>query len=117
MVRRRDVGKLVEEVLQKVSRESIINAFRACGLSPLNPNAVDYTKCLDVEYTDDEGEQSPATRENSCTSEEYAVALKVIKEELGSIKSNFCYHKVNLHVNDIYAVSYTHLTLPTNREV
>ena len=101
VVKRRDVGPLIDEVLPMINKDCIINGFRICGLFPLNPNAVDYAKCLDVQYVDEDPQPSTSS-DNSCSSEEYSVALKVIRHELGSVKSNFCHNKVNLHVNDLY---------------
>uniref|UniRef100_A0A336LZW4 CSON005308 protein n=1 Tax=Culicoides sonorensis TaxID=179676 RepID=A0A336LZW4_CULSO len=41
---------LLQEVLLKKSngslKDTIINGFRKCGLFPFNPDAVDYTKCI-----------------------------------------------------------------------
>nr|XP_022903903.1 uncharacterized protein LOC111416181 [Onthophagus taurus] len=38
---------LLEKVLaNNIKRDILINGFRACGLFPFNPDAIDYTKCL-----------------------------------------------------------------------
>lgn len=38
---------LLEKVLaNNIKRDTLINGFRACGLFPFNPDAIDYTKCL-----------------------------------------------------------------------
>lgn len=37
-------------------KETIMNSFRACGLFPFNPDAVDYSKCLSKASTEREGE-------------------------------------------------------------
>ncbi len=38
---------MLKRVIDKyVKRDSIINGFRSCGLSPFNANAIDYSKCL-----------------------------------------------------------------------
>lgn len=41
---------LLEKVVNNnIKAETLINGFRACGLFPFNPDAVDYTKCLGKE--------------------------------------------------------------------
>ena len=52
VVRRRDVAPLIAKVLERVTPEAIRNGFRCTGLCPLNPEAVDYSKCLDIENVD-----------------------------------------------------------------
>nr|XP_053614254.1 uncharacterized protein LOC128677433 [Plodia interpunctella] len=38
---------ILEDALNKsIKAETLINGFRACGLMPFNPDAIDYTKCL-----------------------------------------------------------------------
>ncbi|XP_058446251.1 uncharacterized protein LOC131427254 [Malaya genurostris] len=40
-------GKLLREAMERsLKKSTITNAFRACGLFPFDPNAVDYTKCI-----------------------------------------------------------------------
>lgn len=45
-VTRREVAPLLKVAIEKVPRSAIVNAFRACGLFPYNPDAVDYSKCI-----------------------------------------------------------------------
>lgn len=41
-----DVGPILQVLLPKIKAETVKNGFRATGLCPFNPNAVDYSKCL-----------------------------------------------------------------------
>lgn len=41
-----DVGSILDNVLPKLKKSTLINGFKACGLCPFNPDEVDYTKCL-----------------------------------------------------------------------
>lgn len=45
-ITKNNFGILFQKVFEKVKPQSIINGFRACGLFPLNPDAVDYKKCI-----------------------------------------------------------------------
>ena len=70
-------------MLDNLKKESIVNGFRACGLYPLNADAVDYTKCLDVIHEPNE----PSQPSNDCEArtpsiDEYRSALRVLNHEL-----------------------------------
>ena len=54
-VHRRDVAVILAGVLQKITKETIINGFKACGIYPLNPRAVDHSKLLDVRIIHEDG--------------------------------------------------------------
>lgn len=41
-----DVGPILKVLLPKIKPNILINGFRATGLCPFNPKAVDYSKCL-----------------------------------------------------------------------
>ena len=44
---------LLQEVITSVIRpELLINGFRACGLYPFDPNAIDFSKCLGAKAND-----------------------------------------------------------------
>lgn len=81
VVRRKNIAPLLEKVLQRITRDSITNGFRACGIYPFNPNAVDYSKCLDVLHTEEDG-NDPDTVDPEETQHNYEEALKVLKHEL-----------------------------------
>ncbi|CAK1603693.1 unnamed protein product [Parnassius mnemosyne] len=55
-----DFGPILSIVLKKyIDKQIIINGFRACGLYPWNPNAINYQKCLGKNVT-----QSTRIQEN-----------------------------------------------------
>ncbi|XP_018018849.1 MFS-type transporter clz9-like [Hyalella azteca] len=76
VVRRKDVAPLLKDVLQLVSKQSIINGFRACGLYPLNEDQIDYKKCLDIDKDEEEVQQSSSKPSTP------AVQLRPSKEQL-----------------------------------
>ena len=83
VVRRKHVALLLKNVLDKLKKTSIVNGFRACGLYPLDADAVDYSKCLDVIHEPDESSKSTNDRDaNTPSVDEYRNALKVINHEL-----------------------------------
>ena len=85
-VKRRDVALMLSSVLKQITSDSIINGFRVCGLSPFNPDAVDYSKCLDVAIIEEQNEadaEQLQRQESPCTVQDYESALKVIDFELG----------------------------------
>jgi len=45
-ITKNNFGNIFKDAFDKVKPESIINGFRACGMFPFNPDAVDYTKCI-----------------------------------------------------------------------
>jgi len=49
------VAPLLETAIEKLSSNNNIikNGFKACGLYPWNPNAIDYTKCLGSKQTEE----------------------------------------------------------------
>ena len=100
-IRRHDVGPIMSNVLKKVSIESIVRGFRKCGLCPFNPDAVDYTKCLDVEYID-EDTNIDATSKPQFTSNEYNTAFKIINNILGPEKAAFCRAQEGLTTHELY---------------
>ena len=77
------------------------------GLFPYNPDAVDFSKCLETELFNEEEDASESLLDSEeeasiLSTSEYKVALKVIKHVLGPIKSNFCFNCVQLSPNDLY---------------
>lgn len=41
-----DFAPILKQAVDRLSKQSIANSFKACGIFPWNPNAVDYSKCL-----------------------------------------------------------------------
>ena len=49
-----NVAPIIKDVLDNIKKESIINSFISTGLCPLNPDRVDYQKCLDIDIIEEE---------------------------------------------------------------
>ena len=74
VVKRRDVAPLLSKVLQKIPSSAIVNGFRATGLYPCDPNAIDYSKCLEVRIENEDGDLIEEVGELV----DYQQALKVV---------------------------------------
>ena len=51
---------LLNSVVKKIKSETLVNGFCACGLYPIDPNAIDYAKCLgksNINYQNQQKEQ------------------------------------------------------------
>lgn len=66
--------------------ETIRNGFRTCGLYPFNPDAVDYSKC--VQNTIESLNNSPDTSDNQPHSQDVLSAEKVIKIIAPTLKAS-----------------------------
>ena len=55
VIKRRDVAPLLSKALNKIPVSAITNGFKATGLYPLEPNRVDYTKCLEIGIEEEDG--------------------------------------------------------------
>ena len=123
-VKRRDVAPMLSSVLKQITSDSIINGFHACGLSPFYPDAVDYSKCLDVAIIEEQNEtdaEQLQRQESPCTVQDYESALKVIDFELGKPSKNLCYNKVGLDAEvlcNLYAniLRKVHLSKPMSEK-
>ena len=87
VVRRKDVAVLLKSILNEITSESIKSGFRVTGLYPFNVEAVDFTKCLDIEIEQDPVSDSPlpsSTPSSSTSSEDkYQNAMAVLEELIG----------------------------------
>ena len=72
VVKRRNVAPLLSKVLEKIPVSSITNEFGATGLYPLNADAVDYSKCLEIVVENEEGEVTEMGKLQG-----YEIALRV----------------------------------------
>ena len=86
---------LLREVIDfAVKPETLVRGFHTCGLSPLNANAVDYTKCLDKNTArptnEKNGRQDPSTiQRNKDTSMDYATFVNTVgKEKVEKFRMN-----------------------------
>ena len=79
VVKRRDVAPLLAKVLEKIPSTAIRNGFRATGLYPLNPDAIDYSKCLEIIIESEDGE----TVEEVGHLLDYQQALQVVNNLMG----------------------------------
>ena len=84
-VKRRDVAPTISNVLKKTTKESIINGFKRTGLFPLNVEAVDFTKCVDIIPRDPTSDENIYIVSNY-SNKEYKNALKIFESELGQEK-------------------------------
>ena len=87
-LKRRNVAPLLKNTLAQITRASIINGFKRTGLCPLNVEAVDFSKMLDINIVDEDGnvEEAGPSSNRKCTLAEYKAALSVIQEVLGPRK-------------------------------
>jgi len=78
---------LLREVIDFAAEpETLVKGFQACGLHPLNANAVDYTKCLGKKTTRPTNEkicmQDPSTiQRNEDDSMDYAIFVNIAGKE------------------------------------
>ena len=90
-LKRRDVAPLMASVLDKLTPNIIQNGFRKCGLYPLNVEAVDFSKILDVNLLEEGStEDQPAAAPSSIqiepkrfSSSEYKLAVEILENEIG----------------------------------
>ena len=89
-LKKKDVAPHLSNALKKITRESIKNGFRKTGLYPLNVEAIDFTKFLDVDITEfnelDQTQSSDNNSNETITINDYKTALKVIEFEVGQEK-------------------------------
>lgn len=66
VVTKQNFATVLKEGTEKINPLCIVNGFRACGLYPFNPDAVDYSKCIakapsTTEQTADQTQVTPET--------------------------------------------------------
>ena len=107
-VRRVDVAPLIAKVLKRITPASIINGFRATGLFPLNPDAVSYSRCLDVQMIEDVIAATPPANDTisyACNVQDNKIALSVLEKVLGARLTKICQEKRHVNANvliDLY---------------
>ena len=105
LVTRKDVAPLLKTVLDKVASNSIINGFRKSGIHPFNVEAIDFTRCLDIEIESDEiSDQDIVPSEPIIeVGIKYNEAYECIRHELGQENLEKCLRK-QLHVEELYSL-------------
>ena len=85
---------LLREVIDFAAKpEKLVRGFQACGLYPLNANAVDYTKYLGKNTTrptnEEIGRQDPSTiQRNEDASMDYATFVNIVGKEKEKFRMN-----------------------------
>ena len=79
---RKHVAPIIKRVLEKILPSSIINGFRKTGLFPLDADAIDYSKCLEIQE-EDGNESSSCEPVDETSVADYKTAIKVIEKEVG----------------------------------
>lgn len=79
---------LAETVAKSSMTEAIKNGFRACGLYPFDPNAVDYTKCV----------QNDLENLNECSSPVIPDDLDGLERAVKSIAPNLTKRDVDVDI-------------------
>ena len=99
-VMRENVAPLISNILKRIKPDSIVNGFRATGLYPLNPDAVDYRKCLEIEEVHEEPEPDAASPDPL----DYKIGFECLKAVLGETKVAHCEagHGIDAPIIDIY---------------
>ena len=97
---RAQVAPLLHNVLKKVEKSSILSGFRVAGLSPLNPENVNYTTCLDVPNESSDRRPNLCKRRQAAagefhnvekfSSDEYITALRVVEQVMGPVLVQKC---------------------------
>jgi hypothetical protein len=77
---------LLREVIDFAAKpETLVRSFQACGLYPLNANAVDYTKCFGKNTTrptnEKTGRHNPTIQRNEDASMDYATFVNIVGKE------------------------------------
>jgi hypothetical protein len=84
------LAPLLTEVIESAAKlETLVRSFQACGLCPLNANAVDYTKCLGKNAAtrprrtnENNGRADPCTiKRNEDTSMDYATFVNIVGKD------------------------------------
>lgn len=80
-ITRHNFCSIFKEAFDKACKpDTIINGFRACGLYPLNPDAVDFSKCISARRKEIFG------RSEVLTHQEYQSSLKVVEQFLDRVR-------------------------------
>lgn len=71
-----------------VNATTIINAFRACGLYPINADAVDYSKCINTRRQEMTVHPTSENDDNEEKKDDMRSTMKVIEAEVGQVIRN-----------------------------
>lgn len=119
--------KVFQETLQNTRMENhITKGFRKCGLYPLNPDCVDYTKCVKNFLEKQQQNYASCASEQQLTTKDFDTAQRVIEKISGElekygISSNVVINEINfarksLELNSVDSTpsSITSVTAPTH---
>ena len=85
LIARKDVAPMLDNIIDKIASSCIINGFRKSGIFPFDADAVDYSKCLDIEVgeEDDNEDVADVVEPEVVENRDYKEAFKCVKEILG----------------------------------
>lgn len=91
-------GKFKEAYDKSIKAETIQKAFRTCGLFPIDPNAVDYSKCINTRRQEIAKEQNNMDASISDDQkDDLRSTMRVIENEVGHIIKNEFMQSYNIN--------------------
>lgn len=92
--------------MMSLKREILVNGFKACGLYPFNPDAINYEKCLGATSNNVDTQKKRAV--SDLTTMSYSTFKKIIgpsiKEDFENRNRNMPHQKPTEHLDILYQV-------------
>lgn len=85
-ITKNNFGPIFKKAFDKVKRETIVNGFKACGLFPFDPEAVDYNKCISTRQAEVDLIIQEEQLLGKPSKEDYVICQKVIQYVLRNHK-------------------------------